>query len=738
MNGPPPIDGPGPMNMAPVMKNGPPSSRSGPSSYAANSGPISGPPTGYPTPQPHEAVVERKLVWEEDVDPDSGDPYWYNVVTGESTWERPQDMYEDGFAADNGDFEMDQDQDWGAGAQTQVYTSATASAGRQAEDAGIQIIRRKKKEIDPNLVQRKSWAPDLVEKTAAEVQQYNLFSYATAHLCVPKKKLFGAEKTLMDVLSWSSSALSKPLLLALQDSKAMTSVAIRISKDITAYTGDRKGKLPPGEFQYASELVKKGIEGDDNVRDEIYVQLIRHMTNNPSSDKKGESLERAVELLVLCVSSFPCSQTLLPYLEVFLQRQVNSGQGKKLETMVEFSRKTLAETQSVGPRSYPPSAKELESTGEGRDLMIRIGLLDGTYKTTKVRPQECAAEVAEGIAAKMALQLPKFDDQSCFGLYQVARDKHGNFVSESALEDNIRLTDVMAVQQQARDNNPESTLEFCIVYKARLFIRNVLEEIDNNSLHLYYVQALYDVSHGICPVAELQAHLLAGIAIQVEYGAKEANLQEIADKLENYLPPRFTEDKVIDRFGLKKEKVEEANRLRLILAATALEQRTLYREWDVHDCKYQFIHVLSKVPLYGIRTFQAAHVADAAHEDWDYKANQLKPIDKQHAKNLKKMGKTRNNVAKPVPCLIAVNETGVFMLEKKSMMMVRMDKMGQISSQGASGQTFVFVSINPQFGSDGKRAMVFSTPHAKTVLTLVRLYKKVAQQGGKQAGGYDY
>ncbi len=112
-------------------------------------------------------------------------------------------------------------------------------------------------------------------------------------------------------------------------SKELAKVATRLHKSILGYSGDKSMSFPA---TLAQDILQKGLETPELV-DEIYIQLCKHLTNNPRPESavRGwqlmckESLARANpapnNLLCssgMCVGTFPPSRDFENYLLNFI------------------------------------------------------------------------------------------------------------------------------------------------------------------------------------------------------------------------------------------------------------------------------------------------------------------------------------------------------------------------------------------------------------------------------------
>lgn len=88
--------------------------------------------------------------------------------------------------------------------------------------------------------------------------------------------------------------------------------AIRIHKSILGWCGD---KTNPSPNNLAYEIVNAGIHGSEDLRDEIYCQIIKQATSNPGP----QSLSQVWKLLALVSQFFPPSTDFSNFVHIFIR-----------------------------------------------------------------------------------------------------------------------------------------------------------------------------------------------------------------------------------------------------------------------------------------------------------------------------------------------------------------------------------------------------------------------------------
>lgn len=154
------------------------------------------------------------------------------------------------------------------------------------------------------------------EKTAerALMKECDIEKFAQDNLNLHSKGIFRKKSSVRDMLSWTGDAISRPMLAIARD-KAGKKMACELFKLVQIYMGDRKARQGMTLNSVAMDIIATAV-GAAQLRDELYVQLCRQTTENPSPD----SLIRGWELLAICLSFIPPSPTFQPALLGYMNR----------------------------------------------------------------------------------------------------------------------------------------------------------------------------------------------------------------------------------------------------------------------------------------------------------------------------------------------------------------------------------------------------------------------------------
>ncbi|CAB3243889.1 unnamed protein product [Arctia plantaginis] len=128
------------------------------------------------------------------------------------------------------------------------------------------------------------------------------------------KGIFRRKASVRDMLSWTSSSISAPMVGAEWD-KAHKKAATDLFRLVQIYMGDRKAR-PGMTLNSVAQDILHATFSNEKLRDELYVQLCRQTTENPLRD----SLLRGWELLAVCLAFVPPSPTFQPALTNYVNR----------------------------------------------------------------------------------------------------------------------------------------------------------------------------------------------------------------------------------------------------------------------------------------------------------------------------------------------------------------------------------------------------------------------------------
>lgn len=297
------------------------------------------------------------------------------------------------------------------------------------------------------------------------------------------------------------------------------------------------------EVRIIQSMIRNGIERVE-LRDEIYVQIVRQMTNNPSNDQ----CTRLWILLGLVSAAFSPSKNFSNYLISYLSCKPRKD--PSISCHAQFCLDNL-QAPRMHPRKLPPSVLEIQACKNITNLICKVHLLDGRCENLAIHPCDTVHDVLANLATK--IHLHSIDGWSIYESHTTKTSKSTNSTSsdgdyERALRSHFYIMDVVAMwkmdlvkcltptavqmaQKQLYDGNFKLTLKKRLFRSVKHFSEPFLKN-DAVEIGLLYAQALIDVVKKDNFAAEEKLALgLAGIQAQIKHMQCPFDQNEVNGKL---------------------------------------------------------------------------------------------------------------------------------------------------------------------------------------------------------------
>ncbi|XP_065805734.1 unconventional myosin-XVB [Labrus bergylta] len=361
--------------------------------------------------------------------------------------------------------------------------------------------------------------------------------------------------------------------LILYNDPEINDLSVQSFTHLMQFMGDMPLKKKKTESDCLNHILLLGKE-KELLRDEIYCQVIKQITNNPTKS----TCTLGWRMLNLVTGFFPCSGTLQPYVTQHLQ-VISQDYEHPYQELASVCLDSLQRSLNFGGRRNIPSHEEMEAIMSGKtSRCVSIELPGGAKYPTRIRSFNLAVDVVTDFCKEIGIS-----DQA--------------EIKEFAIFAN-RLPDGMVRPIHAEEYVFDYVLDDGSISLSlrRVMWRSPLTFANDIYADFHYKQLLGDFMSGL-----LMLPLAADGSPSVQQVAELSALQHLAQGLMD--PPSMEEikDYLPKQDGLE-SRVEE-------ILFSCEHQIAAKQSLQPQDAKIQFIEVLSTLPLFGSNVFLAKKVS---------------------------------------------------------------------------------------------------------------------------------
>ncbi|NXP26700.1 MYO15 protein, partial [Scytalopus superciliaris] len=372
------------------------------------------------------------------------------------------------------------------------------------------------------------------------------------------------------------------------------------------------------------------------LRDEVYCQIIKQITNNTSS--KTDSCQKGWRLLYILAAYHKCSEVLRPFLLAFLQ-DASRHPELPFHGIAKACEQNLKKTLQFGGRSLFPSSMELKAMVAGRSAKRQLFLLPGGIERhLKIKTCSVALDVIEELCCEMGLQHPEALEEY---ILFVVTDR-GQSVRPLTRREYV--LDV-AAETECRDTSYTFWCRRVVWSQPLKFDNELYVTVHYNQVLPDYLKGLFTVLPPARPGEQHFPHVAKLAALQ--HRAKDHHHLPTAREMQDYVPPQL--------FRLLKPQSWLQMVTQHVQQAQAL---------SAHQARAQFLGLLSAYPMFGSSFFYI---------------------------------QSCSNNAIVSPCILAVNQNGLNFLSKETHEPIAKFSLSEIHStrtrRPTAGSSYPYVEI---------------------------------------------
>ncbi|OXU26252.1 hypothetical protein TSAR_006991 [Trichomalopsis sarcophagae] len=314
--------------------------------------------------------------------------------------------------------------------------------------------------------------------------------------------------------------IKAPLLAKLSNNDKQFQQAIQIFTNILRYTGD----LPSNRQSTATEITDQifGIAlQDELLRDEIYCQLMRQLTDN----KIRLSEERGWELMWMAVGIMPCSSTVRKEVEQFLHSRDNALTKDCLNRLNRI-------IKSGTVRIYPPYILEVEAIRfKNPQLTYKVYFPDSTDASFEIHSATRGMDMCDEISKKLQLH-----SSAGFSLYFRIADRLISMPQYYFFFDFIREVIDWIIRLKRVHSDVTFDTKYQVLFMKKIWIDCLPGRDKNADSKFHFYQEAVKYLRGYHKCNKHDAIELAALIYTSGHADSKEELSQIHSKLQEYIP----------------------------------------------------------------------------------------------------------------------------------------------------------------------------------------------------------
>ncbi|CAM4593667.1 unnamed protein product [Leuciscus chuanchicus] len=317
------------------------------------------------------------------------------------------------------------------------------------------------------------------------------------------------------------------------------------------------------------------------LRDEIYCQIMRQMTNN----KHGLSTERGWQLLWLCCGLFPPSQLLLRHAQRFLE-------SRPREPLASTCLQRMQAMLSIDGRKLPPHQVEVDAIqNNSTQIFHKVHFPNDTSEifevTTTTRIRDLIRNISKGL---------RLSSSDGYYLFVKTANKVESMDSEEYFFDNLRqLTDVTKKGKKIKEAAP-TIVPYLVLFMRKLWFNVIPGKDLTADLTFHFPQELPKYLRGYHSVSKEEMISLAGLLLRTQIDTDKSQFVMIPKMLKDLVPA--DQQRIMTPEDWKKHMISAYNKQAGI---------------TIDEAKLQFLKTISQWPTFGCAFFEVKQTSEKSY-----------------------------------------------------------------------------------------------------------------------------
>eukprot|EP01133_Synstelium_polycarpum_P010708 gene10708-12454_t len=429
----------------------------------------------------------------------------------------------------------------------------------------------------------------------ADAEEFLFVDYAKQNfeMRAPKRSLIRGKRAAVshEALVSFSKKLTSPLHRL---DTNLEKLALECFNNILMYMGDIDRKK--NASSHAICIIRVGLEHVD-LRDEIYCQIVRQLTNHPKRDNKL----RGWELMAAICGSFPPKQRLLKYVSSFL---LHRGSDADDDGFAAYAFSRLQAVSALGSRALPPVEAEFEAVRRRVPLRVMFLFPDDVGEEIDVDSTTTAGDVAERLVKLAGLK----SDAHVWAVFEIFKNKERSLRRSEYILDVISkweayyqavgLYNLSHGSTSPLNQNEVISLEpFQFCFKIQLFLKPNKPLTNKFDIQFLFHQLVKSISKSHMPIAADHLAKLAALRLQYDILCN-TNPQSASDIWQRYIPEKLLLARTPKDWS---DAIQEKY----------VEIQTHFRSITKEDLRSIIINYIMSLPYYGSTLF-----VDCSQDQW--------------------------------------------------------------------------------------------------------------------------